>query len=89
MRKNARHSVAAADIESAWKAVYAQSMGHDLEEIVADGWMNTVMFAEKFGLTLDTARHMLDRNANLERRSFRVQTEKSVRQVNFYRPKKS
>lgn len=89
MRKNSRHPVAPADIDQAWQAVYAESVGHDPKELAADGWMNTEMFAEKFDLTLDKARHALDRNPKIERRSFRVQTEKSVRQVNFYRPKKS
>ena len=89
MRKNKRHSVAASDIASAWQAVYAESAGHDPKELAAEGWMNTEMFAEKFGMSFDKARHTLERSPNLECRSFRVQTEKSVRQVNFFRPKKS
>jgi len=89
MRKNKRHSVAASDIASAWQAVYDQSVGHDPKKLAADGWMNAEMFAGRFGMSFDKARHTLDRNPNLERRAFRVQTEKSVRQVNFYRPKKS
>lgn len=89
MRKNKRHSVAAADIASAWQAVYAESAGRDPKELAADGWMSTEMFAEKFKMSLDKSRYTLERNPNLECRSFRVQTEKSVRQVNFFRPKKS
>lgn len=89
MRKDARHSLVAADIDKAWQAVYVQCCGYKTEDLVADGWMNADLFSKKYKITIDTARHMLDRNANLERRSFRVQTAKSIRQVNFYRPKKS
>ncbi len=89
MRKNSRHPVAPADIDKAWQAVYVECCGYKTDDLVADGWMNADLFSKKYKITIDTARHRLERNVNLERRSFRVQTAKSIRQVNFYRPKKS
>lgn len=90
MRKNKRKSVDTAALEAAWNAAFEDSKIERLEDYEAEGWMWSVSFAEKAGITRTSALHRLERMhaaGKLEQKKIRVIYGGYARNISIFRPK--
>jgi hypothetical protein len=90
MRKNKRKPVDTAALTAAWNAAFEVAKIERLEDYEADGWMWSVSFAEKVGITRTSARHRLERMhaaGKLEQKKIRVTYGGYARNIWIFRPK--
>jgi hypothetical protein len=90
MRKNKRKSVDSAALTAAWNAAFEVAKIERLEDYEAEGWMWSVSFAEKAGITRTSALHRLERMhaaGKLEQKKIRVTYGGYARNIWIFRPK--
>ena len=75
------------NIEDAWNAYFVEKAGEDIDDLRADGWKTIADCAEQMNVTVDSARHLLARSRELQRRPVKVQLDGKFRKINMYRPK--
>jgi hypothetical protein len=90
MRANKRQSVDSAALTSAWEKVFEEARSERIEEYEAAGWMTCESFAKSADITIDAARHCLDRmrkKGRLEHKKIRATVGSVTRFFNIYRPR--
>jgi hypothetical protein len=78
-------------VTAAWVKFFDSQKTESLDDYKAEGWKTPRDLAEEIGIPLTTARNMCQRNAEsgrLEVKKIKAQSERGVRVVCVYRPKK-
>jgi hypothetical protein len=90
MRKNKRESVGAADLTSAWEAVFTGMEIVDFETYRTQGWLRTEDIINQSTASIASVRCQLQRlvhSGELERKKIRVNVDGVARMINIYRPR--
>jgi predicted ArsR family transcriptional regulator len=90
MRANKRESVGAADLTSAWEAVFSEMAAEDWETYRSEGWLRSEDVLKQFTISSHAVRFQLDRMVQagkLERKKIRLNRDGVTRSVNIYRPR--
>jgi hypothetical protein len=91
MRANKRKPVGAADLTSAWEAVFTGMEVVDFETCRAQGWLRTEDIINQSTASIASVRCQLQRMVHageLERKKIRVNVDGVARMINIYRPRK-
>jgi hypothetical protein len=89
MRKNKGKPVDSAALTSAWAKVFEGARSECIKEYESAGWMTCEGFAKTTDITIDAARHCLDRmkkSGKLEHKKIRAAVNGITRAINIYRP---
>jgi hypothetical protein len=89
MRANKRKPVGAADLKSAWEAVFSEMAAEDWETYRTEGWLRSEDVTKQFTVGSRAVRCQLDRMVQagkLERKKIRLNLDGVTRAINIYRP---